>query len=156
MGGLSKKGKRMDSIKNAFKWLVIALVFFHLFQIIFSVLYLLLTFPFFPKEGLIVHAGIFATATLTLGSLWVRERYYPAPRERIFWKVDPLFKLSIYLLISLLFASLVAAVFMILFEIALKGHLAIKAGLSWLLAITTIAFGFLWVREKFFKKRDQL
>lgn len=140
----------MHKLKNALKWLIIALIFYKTLEAVFSVIYFLIAFPFFPPETLPIPIGIFTTATITLASLWAQQRFYPS--KAIAWDIDRLFKVSLFLLGSLLFAYLLSAILMVVVGMLLADRVYLGILLSWLLAGSTIAFFFLWVREIFFRK----
>ena len=140
----------MKIIKKAFKWVIIALIFFHLARTILSVLYLFFVFPFLPQTGLIFASGVFATAALTLACLWIREHYYSPIQFKIGWEVNSLFKKAIFLFISYLLAVFVCGVLIFLINVTLSSSPAIL-GLTWFLAASTIALSLLLARKVFSK-----
>lgn len=141
----------MQKLKNGIKWVIIALIFYKTLEAVFSVAYLLFVFSFLPPETLPFPIGIFTTATITLASLWAQQRFYPS--KAIAWDIDRLFKLSLFLLGSLLFAYLLSAILMVVILMLLGDRVYLGILLAWLLAGSTIAFFVLLVREIFFRKK---
>jgi hypothetical protein len=151
MGSLSKRGCRMDSVKNAFKVIIIVITAFISLLCLFIAIFPLLLFPIMPHELLAFACGILATAALTLAYLWRGEKSSRARGTT--WSLDSLFKRADYLITYFLVAGLVVWLVQAFVDLSIGSFPGLKLTLFWLLAITTIAFAFLWVREKFFRKK---